>query len=205
MRLSHPDLRVFGVLIIACFSAVDASAQNRCTIVPDLYEAWRQAVARNVPKDSVIAYAEGRRSRVRQQPDPFTPITTMSSGERVRKRETVVWEDDSVMVIDDNKFPTPKVLVVPKRPMNYIFDASVTLRAHIADVASAASDALMMAAGRKCGPTASASIYINPPGSLGVRQLHVHVLPRDPIATAGRKRFYVDVSRRLATLLAVRR
>lgn len=107
---------------------------------------------------------------VAQHPDPFMPIALSS---QARANERVVWESNEVMVLVDTFAPGPKVLVIPKTPMSLPTQATKGQLAELARVAATTSEVF-----RQLGAPRPASIWINPPQHLLVRQLHVHVHPR---------------------------
>jgi diadenosine tetraphosphate (Ap4A) HIT family hydrolase len=110
---------------------------------------------------------------VDQKRDPFTPIA--DNDPQARAREIVLWENASVMVLVDGFSPAAKALVVPKTPAMFPTDMSAALMQELAVVAAHVSDAFVAA-----GAQAPSDIWINPPQSLTVKQLHVHVAPGLP-------------------------
>ncbi len=79
------------------------------------------------------------------------------------------------MVIVDSFSPGPKALVIPKQGAMFPTDISKGDLEEMAKIAAKVSDAFGKAAGS--GP---ASIWVNPPQRLTIKQLHTHVLPKLP-------------------------
>ena len=121
---------------------------------------------------------------------------------RRERNERVLWEDDRVFVLVDNRAVRPKALMIPKDTMNYLIDASSSLVRRLAEVAAATSDAFIRAAANECGPGVQSQIFVNPPRGLGVQQLHVHVAPPFPFGGGGvQGDFYLRVETYLAATL----
>jgi diadenosine tetraphosphate (Ap4A) HIT family hydrolase len=105
-----------------------------------------------------------------------------------------------VMVVVDRFSQAPKLLVIPKRELMFPLDTPRSLIDRLAQVSAGASDALIVAAGRKCSSKTYADIWINPPRALSVKQLHVHVRPRTPIV-GNADTIYARTERRLRDVL----
>jgi diadenosine tetraphosphate (Ap4A) HIT family hydrolase len=176
-------------------SAKQVGAQVQCTKTPDLYASWRSATVGNASEDSLRSVVESAGQRASTLPDPFTPLFTLTPAERTARNETVVWEDTSAIALVDRFHGAPKLLIVPKAPMSFMANASPFIRAHLARVAAAAADAMIVASGRSCDATAKFDIYVNPPNVIGVRQLHVHVVPERDITVSDAASFYSRVGR----------
>ena len=150
-------------------------------LIPGIIATIEQSPASvNAAVHSVIA---SQRRRVAGLRDPFTPIALNDPA--ARSRETVLWENPRVMVIVDAFAGAPKALVIPKQRMTYPTDAPAGLLAELSTVAFAVGEALSRAASTLPQLAAvkgarPAKIWINPPPSIGVSQLHVHVLPELP-------------------------
>jgi diadenosine tetraphosphate (Ap4A) HIT family hydrolase len=125
----------------------------------------------------------------------------MTTEQRTKLDETVLWEDSTILVLVDRD-PSPKGLVIPKARACFLVDITPSLRNELALIAAVTSDAFMHAAGRKCSATAISQIYVNPPRSLGVKQLHVHVDPRNPIVVGDRVRFFTNVATEIIRILS---
>ena len=169
-----------------------------CTSIPSLYENYKKTTLGREGTDKELReHLETQRERVSKLKDPFTPIARMTEAERAAAGERVLWEDATVMVLVDRFSGTPKPLVVPKKEMMFPIDASQDFIKRLAMVAAATSDALMWAVGGECDPSSSSKIYVNPPTVIGVRQLHVHVKPADPLRDINAGEFYTGVSKYL--------
>jgi len=143
---------------------------------------------------------ESYRSRVTF--DPFDSVIVGDAATRARLKERVLWEDDSVIVIVAKPALPRDALVIPKREMMFPVDASEALLARLARVAGATSDAFIQTAGLQCKSAFTSSISISPPGSIGVRHLHVHVQPPDSIVIENEQDFYNRMSRNLNQILS---
>ncbi len=181
----------------------DSSDQtSTCTRVPDLYANWKQAVFQaSVSDDSVRRYLDTERPRIRNLPDPFGPIATMDSAAREAKGELVPWEDNAIMVLVAQGEAPGHLLVVPKDTFMFLADVPEPLRERLALVAATTSDALMLASGHSCGSGSPSAIAVSPPRGLGVRHLHVHVVPKDGVTAQDLRRFYKEVGRRIRNRL----
>jgi diadenosine tetraphosphate (Ap4A) HIT family hydrolase len=149
-------------------------------------------------------YVAHRRKRNQALPNPFIQIANMSATERHLRGERVLWEDaDAMVLVDKFQDPGPKVLVIPKAAgIWFPPDAPEAIMRKLERVAAAASDAFMSASGRGCDPSATSEIYVHDPDSLGVQQLHLHVLPRWRLAPSENPNTYYDrVARELSRTL----
>ncbi len=163
-------------------SETPITSKLSCTPVPDLLADYKAAnLWPNAKDEDVKKFVDKYRTNVKRKPDPFSKLWPMTEAQRNQIGERVLWENDTIGVLVDifylrnNKKPKP--LVIPKEEMNFITDASPELRARLAIVAAAASDAIMVASGKQCDPSAISRIEIHKPNHLGVKQLHVHVIP----------------------------
>jgi len=169
-------LVVFTITVLG-FQNTPAQPTNIKTRIPDLLADWELATFRStLPLDEARKRVETYRPGLPQR-DPFTSLVLLTCEQRLARNEKVVWEDDdNLMAIVDFGDRGSKLLVVPKHEKNFPTDLDETLMPYVNKVAAATCDALMVAAGKQAGTTTpSCRMYINPPASLGVRQMHVHV------------------------------
>jgi diadenosine tetraphosphate (Ap4A) HIT family hydrolase len=124
------------------------------------------AVMKQTERDVVLEH----RPRIQQLRDVFSPVAARQPG--ARDLEIVLWEHPRAMVLVDTFAPSPKALVVPKRPASLPTDLQQTDLDELAALSAHVSDAFMRSTGSQ-----PAGIWVNPPQHLTVRQLHVHVLP----------------------------
>ncbi len=124
------------------------------------------AAMKQTERDVVLEH----RPRIQQLRDVFSPVAARRPG--ARDLEIVLWEHPRAMVLVDTFAPSPKALVVPKRPASLPTDLQPAELDEVAALAAHVSDAFMRATGSQ-----PAGIWVNPPQHITVRQLHVHVLP----------------------------
>jgi diadenosine tetraphosphate (Ap4A) HIT family hydrolase len=201
----HPHIAALMTLVclVLLSHPCDAIAQGRlCTKIPDLYGNWKRLTPwTDMSDDSLRFSVAPERLRISGMPDPLTPLATMDSAQRAFNKERVLWEDNRVMVIVAKGETPLHLLVVPKNTFMFIIDVPQSERDRLALVAAATSDAMMQVAGKKCDGTPPSAIYIHPPALLGVRQLHVHVVPNEPDTTKNLARVYSEVGQRVDSLL----
>jgi hypothetical protein len=186
---------------VATGQAQDTAVQQAAiaTPIPPLLDNWKTAAAGpEASLDDAIKIAEGCRPNLPDR-DPFTRIVNMSCAERLAKGERVVWEDDMLMALVD--INGSKLLIVPKAVKNYPIDL-IEQMPYVSRAAAATCDALVVAAdGKPQDDFASCRMYINPPCTLFVRQIHVHI---EPVAgmTAPNEMFLRRAATHLRSLLA---
>jgi galactose-1-phosphate uridylyltransferase len=145
--------------------------------------------------------AEAARSTLPQR-EPFTRLAAMNCTDRLANKERVVWEDTVLMALVDFGNRGSKLLIVPKAATNFPTDLRDSDIAYVSRVAAATCDALMAAAGKQASTTApSCRMYINPPGGLHVRQLHVHVQAQTGVAAPVDDTFLQRAGANLRSLL----
>lgn len=106
-------------------SETDHPTSNTVTPIPSLYDDWKsRTVGQTGTDEQARAIAERERQRVRQLPDPFTPLATLSCDERRATHEQVVWEDDALMALVDRFGAGAELLITPKSPVNFFIDLS---------------------------------------------------------------------------------
>lgn len=178
--------------------------KQQCTQLPTLYADWKEATLGTAASgEEIRAHVEGERESVAQLPDPFGPLLKMDEEELARKGERILWRDAQVAVFVDRFSPSPKLLVVPTKFVMFLTDASEQVVERLARVAAASSDALLRASDRACDTDDPSRIYVNPPRRLGVKRLHVHVQPTEPIRHDGdANAFYARVAGQLKELLS---
>lgn len=180
-------------------------------LLPAFYaKHYQQLAASDATKQQALAdtIAEYRPKMARYK-DPFTPVA--QGDPAARAKETMLWEDQDVMVMVDTFCPSPKALVVPKDTYNFPTDVPGALMDRIADIAAKVSDAFSKASGSN-----PADIWINPPQRITISQMHVHVQPKlphwephrrprgvppDPALVAEQQKFYRAVTSELSKLL----
>ncbi|MGQ0506291.1 MAG: hypothetical protein ACT4TC_13345 [Myxococcaceae bacterium] len=121
-------------------------------------------------KQTITDLIRSETPRVRGLRDPFMPIAL--NDPQARAKERVLWENKDLMVIVDLFHPSPKALVVPKRPFSFPTQASGAQLDNLAQVAETASKVFEDVAG-----AAPSKVFIHPPTNLQVKQMHVHVQP----------------------------
>jgi diadenosine tetraphosphate (Ap4A) HIT family hydrolase len=194
-----------GVLAFATLTTNAVAQLPSCTPLPNIYGAWKQATSPSDTSESAVRKCvNGERARVSGLPDPFTPIASMDSAHRVAKGEQVLWEDATVMVLVAIPPSPGHVLVIPKTPVMFLSDAPERVRHHLALVAAATSDAMMLAAGSTCAGWLPPRISVSPPSGLIARQLHVHVVPTEPISSNDLEHIYTEASGRIGGLVRAR-
>ncbi len=167
-RSVHPDAN----------QRLKPQSEHQCTPIPSLYEDWKKAiVGKDGTDEQARTYAESQRAHVSELPDPFTKVGRMSPAERTAADERVLWEDETIFVLVDKYRATPSLLVIPKEPVIFPIDAPSDLIKRLGQVAAVTGDAMIFAVGKTCQAVAKAAMYINPPGAVSVRQMHVHVEP----------------------------
>lgn len=135
------------------------------------YQAIMQSTASQDQAVSDSLSAHG--SRIQKAKDPFMPIAQNDPQARADNR--VLWENPRMMVIVDSFAPGAKALVIPKRQASFIKDLAPNELDEMATIAAKVSDAFGAVAG-----SAPASIWVNPPQVITIKQLHTHVLPNLP-------------------------
>lgn len=140
------------------------------TPVPDLLAAWLAAAGGDIASAKQACGSE--RPRVEQLRDPFMAV--VRGDEEALAKETILWRNDKALVLVDAFAGSPKALVIPVEELLFPLDGDGELLAYLAQVAATVADAFADASGTKT----ESKIWINPPASLTVRQLHVHVQPR---------------------------
>jgi hypothetical protein len=190
---------VIGVMLPLSLAAQPGAIR---TPMPALLESWINATTgADSTLDDAFKAAGAARSTLPSR-DPFTRLAEMTCSNRLADQERVVWEDAGLMALADFGDRGSKLLVVPKRPANFLIDLKYKEIAYVSRVAAAACDALMGAAGKQASATApSCDIYIHPPAQLGVRQLHVHVKARTGVAAPVDDTFLQRAGANLRSLL----
>ena len=204
-------LRSFTLLLALAAGSAHTTEGSNCTPQPQVKSKWIEQVKIAMQRDGTPVtaaefdkYVAHRRKRNATVPNPFILIANMSAAERLQKGERVLWEDAAVMVLVDTfQDPGPKALVIPKAAgIWFPSDAPEATMRKLESVSAAVSDAFMSASGRGCDPSATADIYVHDPDSLGVQQLHLHVLPRWRLSPSENADTYYDrVARELSRAL----
>ncbi len=159
--------------------------------VPALYDDWSRALLGRVgSKDEARAAVAAQRARVSSLKDPFTVLDSVAAA--AGKGERVLFFDDEDMALADRFSSAPKALVLPRAAALFPCDLDDAAMARLERKAGAVMEAFRLALSpREAAPRA----WVNQPGALSVRQLHVHVLP----AAGGEKaaEVYPEVARLL--------
>jgi diadenosine tetraphosphate (Ap4A) HIT family hydrolase len=128
--------------------------------------------------------------------DPFTPLAARDPA--ARARETVLWENDKVMVVVAKRDASKtKALVVPRVQRNFITDATPAEIAEMERVIAALSAAYQSVAG-----TSPADVMLSTPDNMELARMHVHVDPPDISVSRGElPKFYAAMAQSLARRL----
>src|SRR5881392_2861098 len=143
-----------------------------CTPIPAIYDEWKAKTPWPQVPDSTLRRNLGP-YRGQVTFDPFDAVIRGDSATRARLNERVLWADDSVIVIVAKPAMPRDALVVPKREMMFPVDAGQAMLERLARVAAATSDAFISTTGKQCDASLASRIWVNPPGAIGVRHLHV--------------------------------
>lgn len=187
----------------------------QCTPLSALYEIWRRTIIEKdmrKPVETVSDEAFDRHVKLQREnvikglSDRFYQIAHWSDAKRAQEKEWVLWEDQEIMVLVDNRARAPKALVVPKQQGIWVLsDALQPLQKRLGQVAAITSDAFMDAQGKACQQGNFSKIYFHPPRQRGIRQVHIHIKPSWSLGLTDPRDFYRRVSERLAEKLAGRR
>jgi hypothetical protein len=144
--------------------------------VPSLYDDWSWALlGAMAPRAEALAAVHGQRARVARLKNPFTHLDSVATA--AAKGERVLFFDDDDMALADRFSSSPKALVVPRAAAFFPCDLDEVAMARLERKAGAVMEAFRLALLEGSEGGSPPRAWVNQPGALSVRQLHVHVLP----------------------------